>query len=56
MPKPKSVYYEGGDDNFNPDAPPKSKNDQKKEKYGGDMDGYSAKDSMPNMPEGGGVV
>jgi hypothetical protein len=50
------VFYEGGDDNFNPDAPPKSKIDKKKEKYGGDMDGFSMKDASPKMQEGGGVV
>lgn len=45
---PKKIFYEGGDDfkDADVDAPPKSKADRKKEKYGGDMDDFSiSKDS-----------
>lgn len=47
MPKPKDVYYDGGDDfkDADVDAPPMSKEDRKKGKYGGDMDGFSVKDN-----------
>jgi len=40
---PNKVFYEGGDDfkDADVDAPPKSKNDKKKDKYGGDMDDFS---------------
>ena len=48
------LIYEGGDNYQNPDAPPKAqtKDEKKLSKYGGDVDGYSVKNTVPGIGDG----
>jgi len=50
---PNKVFYEGGDDykDADVDAPPKSKNDKKKDKYGDDMGKFSVAENS-NIKDG----